>query len=96
MPETSARSEENAVSSQDALRDVLRLCEADRLARQLGLRSAAAANALRANEAALDHLAKRFAEGADGLSVDEAAHAARLLLGTSDQAKPALGGGGDA
>ncbi|MEQ8656630.1 MAG: hypothetical protein RIC24_04880 [Hyphomicrobiales bacterium] len=63
-----------------ALREVLRLCDADRLARHLGLRSAAAAESLRANEAALDHLTLRLAEGCDGLSADEAASSTKALF----------------
>jgi hypothetical protein len=73
-----------------ALSDVLRSCDGDRLARHLGLRSAAAAEALRANEAALDHLVLRVAEGCDGLQAADAAALARTLL------KPSLGGVGDA
>lgn len=73
-----------------ALGDALRSCDGDRLARHLGLRSAAAAEALRANEAALDHLVLRLAEGCDGLQAADAAALARTLL------KPSLGGVGDA
>ncbi len=73
-----------------ALSDVVRGCDGDRLARHLGLRSAADAEALRANEAALDHLVLRLAEGCDGLHASDAAAHARTLF------KPSLGGTGDA
>lgn len=65
----------------DALREVLRTCDADRLARHLGLRSAASADRLRANRAALSHLTTRLAEGCEGLDPQEAAASARALLG---------------
>lgn len=86
---------------QAALRDVLRTCDADRLARHLGLRSASAAEALRANEAALDHLTLRLAEGCDGLSANEAASSAKALftgtnLGQAGLGDEGLGSAGDA
>lgn len=96
-----ALSEPQSASLHAALRDVLRTCDADRLARHLGLRSATAAEALRANEAALDHLTLRLAEGCDGLSADEAAASAKALfagtnLGQAGLADADLGDAGDA
>lgn len=43
---------------------ILRTCDADRLARHLGLRSAAAADALRGNAAALERLARNLGDQA--------------------------------
>lgn len=77
-----------------ALRDVLRTCDADRLARHLGLRSAIAAKALRANEAALDHLTMRLAEGCEGLSANEAASNAQAFFARRDMASASTGDAG--
>lgn len=96
MPEKSAPTNDKAASKIALLRDVLRFCDADRLARQLGLRSAAAADALRSNEAALDHLAMRFAEGCDDLSAEEAASSAHRLLRTGEEHATILGEAGHA
>lgn len=94
-------SERQSASLHATLRDVLRTCDADRLARHLGLRSASAAEALRANEAALDHLTLRLAEGCDGLSANEAASSAKALftgtnLGQAGLGDEGLGSAGDA
>ncbi|MEO0384975.1 MAG: hypothetical protein AAF234_15615 [Pseudomonadota bacterium] len=91
-----ALSEPQSALLHAALRDVLRTCDADRLARHLGLRSAAAAKALRANEAALDHLTMRLAEGCDGLSANEAAASAKALFTGTNLGQAGLGGAGDA
>ncbi|MGD1885802.1 MAG: hypothetical protein ACFB01_01480 [Cohaesibacteraceae bacterium] len=63
------------------LQDVLAKSDPDLLAKRLGLRSAAAAERLLAQEAACERLAERMAEGCEGLTVREAMALCRDLVG---------------
>ena len=63
------------------LRDLLAASDPDRLARHLGLRSAAAAERLIGQDAACRRLAERMAEGCNGLTVDEATDLCLQLVG---------------
>ncbi len=81
-PPTDARNEPIA----EALRAVIASCDAEILARQLGLGSAAAAQMLRDDPSALTHLSARMADGCVGLSADEATSLARQILGGPDNA----------
>lgn len=72
MRESTLSADEIRPAVEAAVREVLSTCDPDRLARRLGLRSAAAASALRANEAALCHLTTRLADGCEGLAPEDA------------------------
>ena len=67
----------------------LEACPADRLARLLGLRTARAAETLRAHDPARRHLAYRLGEGCADLPPIEADRLLRALLGDAhDTAEP--------
>ena len=78
MRESSLPTDRTSVES--VVREVLRTCDANMLARRLGLRNAEAASALRANEAALSHLTIRLADECQGLDPDKARALAMALF----------------